>query len=120
MDQSTTKRRIAPPAIRRCRLKVRTLTRRVNGKGLHQTVTELAAYLRGWKAYFGFCQTPTLLKDLDSRIRRRLRSMIGKHWQTFRNRFAQLAKRGVVEHKAVLIALPNRFFQELGLPSLAA
>jgi hypothetical protein len=36
---------------------------------------ELAAYLRGRKSYFGFCQTPSLLKALDEWIRRRLRSM---------------------------------------------
>lgn len=135
-DQAT-KRRIAPPAIRRFKQKVRSLTRRINGKGLRQTLKTLSAYLRGWKAYFGFCQTPSVLKNLDSWIRRRLRSLIWKHWKTFRNRFAQLGKRGVTEHlaagtagssqgawalsrsKAVLIALPNRLFQDLGLPSLA-
>jgi hypothetical protein len=26
---------------------------------------ELTAYLRGWKSYFGFCQTPSLLKALE-------------------------------------------------------
>jgi RNA-directed DNA polymerase len=26
---------------------------------------ELAAYVRGWKSYFGFCQTPSVLKTLD-------------------------------------------------------
>jgi RNA-directed DNA polymerase len=39
---------------------------------------ELAAFLRGWKSYFGFCQTPSLLKALDEWIRRRLRSSIWK------------------------------------------
>src|SRR5437899_4609556 len=29
------------------------------------TMKELAAYLQGWKSYFGFCQTPSLLKALD-------------------------------------------------------
>jgi hypothetical protein len=36
---------------------------------------ELAAYLRAWKSYFGFRQTPFLLQTLDQWIRRRLRSM---------------------------------------------
>ena len=39
---------------------------------------ELTAYLRGWKSYFGFCQTPSLLRKLDEWIRHRLRSMIWK------------------------------------------
>jgi len=49
------------------------------------TMKELAAYLRGWKSYFGFCQTPSLLKALDQWIRHRLRSVI---WETVETRAA--------------------------------
>ncbi len=51
------------------------LTRRTRGISLEQMMKELAAYLRGWKSYFGFCQILSLLKKLDKWIRRRLRSM---------------------------------------------
>jgi hypothetical protein len=41
---------------------------------LHQMVKELAAYLLGWRAYFGFCETPTIppvpiIGDTTSRVR---------------------------------------------------
>ena len=56
---------------------------------------ELAAYLRGWKSYFGFCQTPSLLKVLDEWIRRRLRSMIWKQWKRGMQRYGKLRHLGI-------------------------
>src|SRR3989454_6224390 len=47
------KRRIAPKALLRCKQKIRELTRRTRGISLEQMTKELAAYLRGWKSYFG-------------------------------------------------------------------
>src|SRR5450631_4168509 len=59
------KRRIAPKALLRCKQRVRELTRRTRGIRLEQMTKELASYLRGWKGYFGYCQTPSVLKTLD-------------------------------------------------------
>src|SRR5260370_35752208 len=74
-------RRIAPKVLLRCKQKIRDLTRRTRGISLEQMLKELTAYLRGWKSYFGFCQTPSLLQQLDRWIRHRLRSMIWKQWK---------------------------------------
>ena len=71
------KRRIAPKALLRCKQRVRELTRRTRGIRLEQMTQELSAYLRGWKSYFGYCQTPSVLHRLDQWIRRRLRSRSG-------------------------------------------
>src|ERR1700687_1919899 len=68
------KRRIAPQALLRCQRKVRELTRRTRGISLEQMTKELATYLRGWKSYFGFSQTPSVLRRLEQWIRRRLLS----------------------------------------------
>jgi RNA-directed DNA polymerase len=72
------KRCIAPKALLRCKRKIRELTRRTRGVSLERMVKELASYLRGWKSYFGFCETPSVLHRLDQWIRRRLRSVIWK------------------------------------------
>ena len=79
------KRRIAPSAVQRLRRRVRTLTRRSRGVSLEQMVEQLASYLRGWRGYFGFCETSSELRDLDSWIRRRLRCVIWKQWKVFRS-----------------------------------
>jgi hypothetical protein len=62
-DNKESKRRVAPKAVLRCKQKIRELTRRTRGISLDQMLKELTAYLRGWKGYFGFCQTPSLCSD---------------------------------------------------------
>jgi RNA-directed DNA polymerase len=132
------KRRIAPKALLRCKQKIRELTQRTRGISLEQMLKELAAYLRGWKSYFGYCQTPSLLKTLDEWIRRRLRSTIWKQWKRGPVRFRKLRQRGVsitliantirschgpwrlANSPALSIALPIAYFDSLGLPRLFA
>jgi hypothetical protein len=71
-------KRIAPKALLRCKQRVRELTRRTRGISLGQMIKQLATYLRGWKSYFGFSQTPSVLQKLEAWMRRRLRSVIWK------------------------------------------
>ncbi len=130
------KRRLADRTLVRFRARVRKLTRRVRGVSLHQMVQELAAYMLGWRAYFGFCETPTILRRLDKWIRRRLRAVVWKQWARPGTRFRQLRKRGVNAKDAILTARSNRgpwrvtltaalcwalpgvYFDSLGLPYL--
>lgn len=43
--------------ILRFKERIRELTCRTRGISMEQRGKELAAYLRGWRGYFGFCQT---------------------------------------------------------------
>ena len=65
------------------------------GEACAQIVKELSVYLIGWRGYFGFCQTPSVLRALDEWIRRRLRAIAWKQWKRGRTRFAELRRRGV-------------------------
>jgi RNA-directed DNA polymerase len=130
------KRRIAPKAISRLKQRVRELTGRTRGVSIPQVVGELAIYLKGWRSYFGFCQTPSVLGALDGWIHRRLRCMLWKQWQRGRTRYARLRQRTVgvqlaartagsshgpwrlAASPALSIALPDAYFASLGLPSL--
>jgi len=107
------KRRIAPKALLRCKQRVRELTRRTRGISLEQMTKELASYLRGWKSYFGYCQTPSVLHHLDQWIRRRLRSVIWK--QRKRRSSWRLAN-----SPALTTPFPTAYFDSLGLPRLFA
>jgi len=89
------KRRIAPKARLRCKQRVRELTRRTQGISLEEMTKELASYLRGWKSYFGYCQTPSVRRGLDQWIRRRMRSLIWKHWKRSPVRLARLRHRNI-------------------------
>jgi RNA-directed DNA polymerase len=130
------RRRLAVKTLDRFRARVRKLTRRVRGVSLRQMVEELAAYLRGWRAYFGFCETPTILRRLDKWVRRRLRAVVWKQWARTGTRYRALRKRGVNREDAWLTArcnrgpwrvtltaalcwaLPGASFDSLGLPYL--
>jgi hypothetical protein len=67
------RRRIAPQALVRFKARVRELTRRTGGRSLAQVAKELSVYLTRWRGYFGFCQTPSVLRGLDQWLRRRMR-----------------------------------------------
>src|SRR6202795_1035495 len=130
------RRRIAPKAMARFQERIRELTSRTRGISLPKMVAETAIYLRGWLGYFGECQTPSVLKRLESWLRRRLRSVVWKHWKQGRTRFKELRKRGVskdlaaqtagsahgpwriANSPALSLALPNAYFDSLGLPSM--
>jgi RNA-directed DNA polymerase len=130
------KRRIAPKSLLRFKKRVRELTKRNRGVSLERMVDELARYLAGWRGYFGFCQTPSVLEGLDSWIRRRLRCFQWKQWRRGTTRFAELRKRGASKGQAATsagssrgpwhlslsptlnLALPGAYFDSLGLPKL--
>src|SRR5437879_1497114 len=129
-------RRIAPKAIQRFKDKVRELTRRTRGVNMEKLAEQLGRYLQGWQGYFGYCQTLSVLRDLDYWTRRRLRAFLWKQWKRGTVRFAELTQRGVgaelaaqtagsvhgpwrlAESPGLHIALPNAYFASLGIPSL--
>jgi len=62
-------RRIAPKALDKFKTQIRDMTRRTRGISLPQMIKELKPYLIGWRGYFGFCQTPRVLTNLEAWIR---------------------------------------------------
>ena len=130
------RRRIAPKAIARFKERIREQTWRTRGISLRQMVQQITTYLRGWLGYFGGCQTPSVLRDLEKWVRRRLRSVVWQQWKRGRTRFRELRKRGIdkalaaqtagsphgpwrIAHSPALsLALPNAYFAQLGLPPM--
>src|SRR5215212_7775148 len=64
LDRGRIRRCVAPQALARFKQRVRELTRRSCGRSLAQITPELSRYLIGWRGYFGFCETPGLLREL--------------------------------------------------------
>jgi len=129
-------RRIAPKALAKFKAQIRDMTGRTRGNSLPQVIEDLAPYLLGWRGYFGFCQTPRVLTNLEAWIRRRLRAYLWRQWQNGPNRVKELRQRGLLKfhpavaagsptsfwrmsgHPAVQQALRNPYFDGLGLPRL--
>jgi len=130
------RRVIAPKALDRFQRRVREITRRAKGVSMTTTIEELAPYMRGWRGYFGFCETPEVLLSLTRWVRLRLRAAMWRQWKTPRRRREALIKLGVRERlanntagsglgpwylakaKALSVGLSNAYFKSLGLPSL--
>jgi RNA-directed DNA polymerase len=130
------KRVIAPKTLERFKQRIREITRKVKGVSIKTTMEELASYMRGWRGYFGFCETPEVLIALTRWVRLRLRAALWRQWKTPRRRRAELIALGVTERlasntagsgrgpwhlarsKALSVGLSNAYFRSLGLPSL--
>jgi RNA-directed DNA polymerase len=131
------KRRLAPQSLKRFKLRIRELTRAGRHLSPAQLVHRLGLYLTGWRGYFGFCETPSVLGQLDAWLRRRLRMVFWRQWRRGRTRFVELRHRGVnhdlaaktagsahgpwrlSRSPALCFALPNVYLISLGLPRLA-
>lgn len=130
------RRVIAPKALDRFKGRVREITCRAKGVSMKTTIEELAPYMRGWRGYFGFCETPEVLLSLTRWVRLRLRAAMWRQWKTPRRRREALIELGVrtrlasntagsglgpwylAKAKALSVGLSNAYFKSLGLPSL--
>jgi len=134
--ESKPRRRISPRAIIRFKNRIRELTSRTCAKSLEAVVDRLKPYILGWRGYFGFCETRSVLLTLDEWIRRRLRNLQWKQWKRGKRRFSELTRLGVSQelsantagsgkgpwriskspamHRALNIA----FFDSMNLPKL--
>ena len=133
---STVRRRVADKALATMKDKVREITKRTGGRSIEQVCKRLGEYLRGWKEYFGLAQTPRIFDNLDRWIRRRLRVIHLKHWGQQSTVYRELRARGMSHDAAMVVAvncrrwwmnsarmlhvaLPNSYFDQLGIPRLA-
>jgi hypothetical protein len=103
---------------------------------MEMTMEELAPYMRGWRSYFGYCETPEVLIYLTRWVRLRLRAALWRQWKTPRRRRAALLELGVrprlasntagsglgpwylAKAKALPVGLSNAYFKSLGLATL--
>ena len=137
---SEVRRRVAAKALVAMKDRVRDITKRSGGRSISSVVGELRGFLVGWKNYFQLADTPKVFAELDEWIRHRLRSIHLKHWKRGTTIFRELVKRGMRPEgptgarrvaangrrwwrnsgKAINIAFPISYFDNLGLPRLAA
>ena len=84
--------------------KVRAKTKRSRGDSLARIIADLNPALRGWFGYFKHA-TPTLFRNLDRFVRRRLRAVLRK----------QDKRPGFGRCKADHLRWPNAYFEKKGL-----
>jgi RNA-directed DNA polymerase len=128
--------KVTDKALDRLKDKLRELTRRTRGHNIGSVIADIRKALLGWKAYFGIAEVQSQLRDTDKWLRRKLRCYIWKQWGS--RGYRMLRKAGVdrflawntaksahgpwrlSKSPALYIALPNRYFTNMGLPTIAA
>ncbi len=128
--------KVSEPALEKLKATVRKLCRRTRGHSIGRIIAELRKSLLGWKAYFGIAEIKSPQRDVEKWIRRKLRCYLWKQWG--RSGYRKLRRLGVKRQlawntaksahgpwrlsksPALYYALPNRYFRNLGLPTLVA
>jgi RNA-directed DNA polymerase len=129
--------RFSVKSLRRMKGQVKAITRRSRGVSFGQVIENLNTFLRGWMGYYRLVETHTVIRDLDSWIRRRLRCFMVKRWiNSCHTRYKKLVAMGVnvkdalamaasrkgpwalSNAKPLKVAMPNQFFADQGLLSL--
>ena len=71
---------------------------------MERRIGALNTYLRGWIGHFHLADTKSVIDDLDSWIRRRLRMCMLKQWQKPRTKYQNLVAPGVDPEEARKLA----------------
>ena len=126
---------IAAQAVHKVRERLREITGRTRGCGMGRMVRDLQAYVPGWKAYFRLTQSPTVLRELDPWLRRRLRAAQLKQWKRGPTVYRALRRLGAPSALAASVASRTRrwwrcslsvqsvldiaYFDRLGVPKFS-
>lgn len=96
--------RISDKSQRRFKLRIKQITSRKWSVNLKERITRLNEYTKGWVNYFRIARNRSLLQDLDSWIRFRLRMCIWKTWKKTKTRIMNLVKLGIDKSRAYIYA----------------
>jgi hypothetical protein len=89
--------RLAPQTIKRVKMKIREITSRSKPVSMAERIERLNAYLGGWMGCFALAETPSIFKNLEGWMRRRLRMCLWKQWKRVRTRYRELRALGLPE-----------------------
>lgn len=87
--------RAHPEALRKCKHKLKALTRRNRGRNVRQVMDEVKTYIQGWLGYFYIAKMKRILETWNMWLRRRFRMYIWKQWKKPKTRVKALRKLGI-------------------------
>lgn len=131
--------KLSKESLKNVKYRTKRITRRARRIPVTQVMEELNTYLKGWLNYYRLIEASYVLEELDWWIRRRMRCFVMNQWNNrsracykgLRNlgvsdkgalsvAFTRKGPWAISNMKPVKIAMPNRFFAELGLFSLTS
>ena len=110
---------IAKKSVERFKEKVRSITKRNRGVKFEQVIAELIPVMRGWLNYFQRARCKSLLRNLDSWIRRKLRCYRLKQCKRAITLQQFLKSRGVDTWQSWILALSGKgYWRKSGCPQM--
>lgn len=100
-------------SIEKFKMKMKKLTTRSWGVSNKVKVEQLNQLIRGWINYFSIGSMKTLCKELDSKIRFRLRMCIWKFWKKPRTRMKRLIQLGINKNWAKCTAYSRKGYARI-------
>jgi len=91
---------MAPETIQRAKDKIRRLTWRSRGKSFNVVIAQLNEYFRGWLGYYYLASRPSVWREFDSWVRRKLRCYKLKQKKRGRTIAKYLMSLGIAEIEA--------------------
>lgn len=130
------KLKVADKPLATFKQRIRELTGRSGGRSMAQIVDRLRTYMLGWKGYFKWAETPRIWRQLDERLRHRLRAIQLKHWKRGKTIYRELTRLGAPSTVVRQVAANSRrwwrnadrllktvltiaYFDRLGVPRLS-
>ena len=92
--------RVHPASLRKCKRKLKKLTRRNRGRNVRLVMDEVKTYIRGWLGYFYIAKMKRTLEAWNGWLRRRFRMYIWKQWKRPKARIKALRKLGISPEQA--------------------
>ena len=99
-NRKAPKIRVSATSIKRCKDRIRELTQRSHSINMEERLKRLNRFLVGWMGYYQLAETPSVFKELDKWIRRRLRMIRWKEWKKIGTKHRNLVSLGVPIDKA--------------------
>jgi group II intron reverse transcriptase/maturase len=110
---------IAKKSVERFKEKIRKITKRNRGIKFEQIIAELIPVMRGWLNYFHKARCKSLLKELDSWIRRKLRCYRLKQCKRVFTLQQFLKSRGVETWQSWILASSGKgYWRKSGCPQM--
>lgn len=91
---------MSPQSLAKVKDRIREITAMNRGISMNDMLRHLRSYLGGWLGYYGHIETPTVLRDLDSWIRRRLRCYQLHQWGKGKGTYKALKSLGASHEDA--------------------
>jgi group II intron reverse transcriptase/maturase len=107
---------ISAQSIERFKNKIRILTSRTYSISLQDRIKKLNEYLRGWFGYYRLMQTPSIMRELDGWIRRRLRMDQVKAWKNPGTIKRNLIALGIKERDALNVSYRKGYWKLASIP----